>query len=433
MNHPSPPVRRVADWDYPRLASLADEHDTPLYVLDTDRVRANYERFARAFASTLPDVHVMYAAKAHTGRAVLDTLLDAGADIECAARGELQRAIAAGADPGGLRYTAVNPPAADLDCAVQLGADHPGFTVTGGARDTFDRLEARGYDGRVAVRVNPGIGTGHHEKVATGKDAKFGIPAEEVADLAADLRERFDLVGLHAHVGSGVLQEDLNDHCRAVATVADLAREVERETGFDPEFVDFGGGFGVPYREDDQPLDMDAVAGRVEEAVGDLSATVALEPGRYVVADAEVILTRVNTVKETPEATVVGVDASLATLVRPAMFGSYHPIANVSAPRRERESVSVGGPCCTSADVFCTDRPLPRPERGDLLAVGNAGAYGYELASQFHSQARPAEVAIEDGKTRIVRRRETMDDVTRVEDEAPDAEERATSGTPGDR
>ena len=114
---------------------------------------------------------------------------------------------------------------------------------------------------------------------------------------------------------------------------------------------------------------------------------------------------------------MVGVDASLATLLRPAMFEAYHPIRNVTAPGRESEPVSVGGPCCTSADVFCTDRPIARPEREDLLAIGNAGAYGYELASQFHSQPRPAEVAIDGGETSVVRRRETLDDVTRVEQE----------------
>jgi diaminopimelate decarboxylase len=409
----SPPIRRLADWDHDRLLSLAETHGTPLYVVDLDRVRANYRRFANAF----PDAHVMYAAKAHTGRAVLSSLLDAGADIECAAWGELQRAIDAGADPDTPQYTAGNPPDADLDFAVSLAEDHPGLTITGGARDTFDRLAERGYEGRIAIRINPGIGTGHHEKVATGKDAKFGIPYDEVPELASELAGRFDLVGLHAHAGSGVLHEDLENHCEAIGKVADMGRTVEDSVG-GLEFVDFGGGFGVPYREDEEPLDMDAVAGRVREAVGDLSATVKLEPGRYVVADAEVILARVNTVKETPDATVVGVDASLATLVRPAMFGSYHPIANVSAPDREPEPVSVGGPCCTSADVFCTDRPIARPERGDLLAIGNAGAYGYELASQFHSQPRPAEVAIADGETRVVRRRETIDDVTRVEDEA---------------
>ena len=406
----SPPIRRLADWDHERLERLAAEHGTPLYVVDIERVQANYRRFAGAF----PDAHVMYAAKAHTGRAVLSALLDAGADIECAARGELQRAIEAGADPDTLQYTAVNPPAADLDYATDLAADHSGLTITGGAMDTFDRLEERGYDGRVAIRVNPGIGTGHHEKVATGKDAKFGIPYDQVPAVTVDVAERFDLVGIHAHAGSGVLHDDLEDHCRAIAKVAEMGRTVEREVG-DLEFVDFGGGFGVPYREDEEPLNMELVGEKVREAVGDLSAQIKLEPGRYVVADAELILTDVNTVKETPATTVVGVDASLATLIRPAMFDSYHPIRNVSAPDRGAEPVSIGGPCCTSADVFCTDRPVARPERGDLLAIGNAGAYGYELANQFHSQPRPAEVAIEGDEERVVRRRETLDDVTRLE------------------
>ena len=408
-----PRIRRLADWDHERLASLADDYGTPLYVLDPARARANYARFSSAF----PDAHVMYAAKAHTGRAVLSALLEEGADVECAARGELLRAIDAGADPDTLQYTAVNPPAADLDYAAELGAEHPGLTVTAGARDTFDRLEARGYDGRVAIRVNPGIGTGHHEKVATGKDAKFGIPAGDVTEVAADVADRFDLVGLHAHVGSGVLHDDLEDHCRAIARVADMAREVLAAVDVDLEFVDVGGGFGVPYREDEEPLDMDEVSGAVYEALGDLDVQLALEPGRYVVADAELILARVNTVKETPETTVVGVDASLATLIRPAMFGSYHPIRNVTAPERDPIPTSIGGPCCTSADVFCTNRPVARPERGDLLAIGNAGAYGYELANQFHSQPRPAEVAVGADGARVVRRRETMADVTRVEDE----------------
>ncbi len=406
MTETSSLVRRLADWDHDRLETLAEEHDTPLYVLDLERVRENYRRFSAAF----PDAHVMYAAKAHTGQAVLSALLDVGADIECAASGELKRAIEAGADPNTLQYTAVNPPDADLDYAAELGEKHPGLTITAGARDTFDRLEARGYDGRVAIRLNPDIGTGHHEKVATGKDAKFGIPAAEVPELAAGLRERFDLVGIHAHVGSGVLHDDLDDHCRAIERVADVARDVD---GL--EFLDIGGGFGVPYREDEKPLDMAIVGERVRDAVGEIDAQLALEPGRYVVADAELILTRVNTIKETDSATVVGVDASLATLIRPAMFDSYHPIRNVTAPERDAEPVSIGGPCCTSADVFCTDRPISRPERTDLLAIGNAGAYGYELANQFHSQPRPAEVAIDDEKTRIVRRREILEDVTRVE------------------
>ncbi len=402
----SPAVRRLADWDDGQLQSLAAEHGTPLYVTDLDRVKENYRRFSAAF----PDAHVMYAAKAHTGQSVLKALLSVGADIECAAWGELQRSIDAGADPNTLQYTAVNPPAHDLDYAVDLAADAPGLTITIGATDTLDRLAERGYEGRVAIRINPGIGTGHHEKVATGNDAKFGIPYEQVPEVADRVREEFELVGLHSHAGSGVLTDDLEDHCAAIERVGEMARRIGTL-----EFVDIGGGFGVPYREDEPPLDLEKTADMVREAIGDIDAQLKLEPGRYIVADAGLILTTVNTIKETPTATVVGVDASLATLIRPAMFGSYHPMRNVSAPEREAEPVTVGGPVCTSADVFATDRPIARPERRDILAIGNAGSYGYELASQFHSQPRPAEVALEAGNARVVRRRETLDDVMRVE------------------
>jgi diaminopimelate decarboxylase len=409
MSAASPAVKRLADWDADRLERLAGEYGTPLYVTDHDRIRENFARFDAAFDFA----HVMYAAKANTGRAVIRTLYDAGADLECAAAGELHRALEAGVAPEDLQYTAVNPPDGDLDYAVDLWADTPELTVTAGAEMTLDRLEERGFDGRLALRVNPGIGTGHHEKVATGKDAKFGLPYDEVERVVAEARERFDLVGLHAHVGSGVLSEDLPDHRRALQRVADLAERVG-----DLEFLDLGGGFGVPYRPEEPPLDIERAAEMVRAVTADVDATIALEPGRYLVADAAALLTRVNTIKEAPETRVVGVDAGLTDMIRPAMFDSYHHVRNVTGGDREPVTSSVGGPLCTSADVFCTDRPIPRPEAGDLLAVGNVGAYGIDLASQFHSQPRPAAVAVEGDEARLTRRRETLADLTRLEDEA---------------
>jgi len=401
-----PSVRRLADWDGLRLVELAETHGTPLYVTDLDRVRANYRRFRAAF----PEAHVMYAAKANTGRALLGALLDAGADVECAAAGELRRAIDAGVDPDSLQYTAVNPPGPDLDYAVDLAREAPGLTITGGAEETFDRLAERGYDGRVAIRVNPGIATGHHEKVATGKDAQFGVPIERGPALADDLAADFDLVGVHMHVGSGILGQDLDTHREAVGVFGELVRTVEAD--HDLEFADVGGGFGVPHRDDAPPLDLDAAARATREALGDVEARLALEPGRYVVADASCILTRVNTRKRARDSFVVGVDAGLTTLVRPAMFDAYHPIRNCSREDGETVRATVGGPICTSADTFATDRPLVSPERGDVLAIGMAGAYGYELVSQFHSQPRPAEVGIEAGEARVIRERETVADVT---------------------
>ncbi|MFB6080976.1 MAG: diaminopimelate decarboxylase [Haloferacaceae archaeon] len=419
-----PPVRRLADWDAGRLAGLAAEYGTPLYVLDLDRVRANARRLRAAF----PDADVRYAAKAHTGRPVLRAVRDEGLGVECASAGEVVRALDADVPGTAVQYTAVNPPARDLDAVVERWRAGADLVVTAGARDTLSRLTRRDFDGRLCLRVNPGVGAGHHEKVRTGADATFGVPYGRAADLLADARADFDVVGIHAHAGSGIGGDDLSAHRELVRRMGALAREV------DPlEFVDVGGGFGVPYRPEEPPLDLDAVAEATREALGPVDARLAIEPGRYLVADAGVLLTRVNTVKAAGTGVVAGVDAGMTDLLRPAMYDAYHAIRNLARDGgaggdargagaddgngHERETVplTVAGPVCESGDAFCTDRPLPRPDRGDLLAVGNAGAYGYEMASQYNSRPRPAEVALADGEARLVRRRETLADVTRTE------------------
>lgn len=399
-------VRRVDDWNPDVLQQLADEYSTPLYVTDLDRVRENYRRIDRAF----DDEEVMYAAKANTGRAVLEALVDGGARIECAAAGEIQRAVEAGADPNEIQYTAVNPPDEDLDYAVELWRDASGMTFNIGASDTVERLAERGFDGRLCFRVNPGIGAGHHEKVATGSHPKFGVPYDRVPDLVESVRDDFDFVGLHAHMGSGMLDDDLDDHREFVRRMSDLAKDCEPL-----EFVDIGGGFGVPYRDEEEPLNLPSLVEGTRGAF-DAEATLAIEPGRYVVGDAGVLLTRVNTVKETPETTVVGVDASMTTLIRPALYNAYHPIRNLDGSERDDTTeATVGGPVCESTDVFCENRPLPRPERNDLLAIGVVGAYGYEMSSQFHSQPRPADIGLQEGVARPIRERETVKDVTEKE------------------
>ncbi|WP_128477805.1 diaminopimelate decarboxylase [Halorussus pelagicus] len=409
----NPAVRRLADWPAERLRDLAEEYGTPLYVFDIERTRENYRRMAEAF----PETEIYYAAKANTARPVLRALADEGAGVECASAGELARVLDAGVPGERVHYTAVNPPARDLDVAVRLADEYPGVTITAGAADTLDRLAERGYDGRICLRVNPGVGAGHHEKVSTGGDAKFGVPAERAADLLEDAAESFEAVGIHAHAGSGISGEDLSAHRELVGRMGELAREVEGR-GIDIEFVDVGGGFGVPYAPKEDPLDLEAVAEATREALGDVDAALAVEPGRYLVADAGVLLTEVNTVKEVPGGAVVGVGAGMTTLARPAIYDAHHEIRNLApdaAERPERE-VTVAGPVCESGDSLGEHR-LPDPERGDLLAVGNAGAYGYEMASQYNSRPRPASVVLDGDDARVARRRETIADVTAVEPE----------------
>ncbi|GAB6878613.1 diaminopimelate decarboxylase [Halorubrum gandharaense] len=435
----NPPVRRLADWDAERLSGLAAEHGTPLYVQDLDRVRENCERLLSAF----PDADVRYAVKAHTGRAVLEAVREAGLDAECASAGEVDRALAAGFGGDRLHYTAVNPPARDLDYVVAAAEQEPDLTVTVGAADTLDRLADRGFTGRVCLRVNPGVGAGHHEKVRTGAAAKFGVPYDRAARVAREAAERFDVVGIHAHAGSGIDADQLDSHRELVSRMGDLARSLTTPSdgdgadatdaaSADPlylEYVDVGGGFGVPYEEDAPALDLPAVAEATREALGPVPTAdgegeldLAVEPGRYVVADAGVLLTRVNTTKPTPGEDVVGVDAGMTDLLRPAMYDAYHPIRNLGgaddepAPaERSATPVTVAGPICETGDTFCENRAIARPSRGDLLAVGIAGAYGYEMAHQYNSRPRPAEVVLDAGDARVARRRESLPDLVEVE------------------
>ncbi|MFB6268214.1 MAG: diaminopimelate decarboxylase [Halodesulfurarchaeum sp.] len=417
MTKASAPVRRLDDWSADLLREVAAESGTPTYVIDLDRVEENYRRLAAAFE----DASIHYAAKANAGSAVLSRLESIGAGVECATAGELRRAVQAGFEGDDLLYTPVNPPGRDLDVALEIQREHPGLTITVGSGDTLDRLASRGYTGRIAVRVHPGVGSGHGPAVATGGDAKFGVPPETALDLLEKSGNRgMNPVGIHAHVGSGILDAGDTAYREMVETLGDVAERAEPSL----EFVDVGGGFGVPYRPSEDPLDVERLGGRVREALGELvdrGVSVKIEPGRYLVADAGVLLARVNTVKPIMEDThpvegqvLAGVDAGMTDLLRPALYDAAHEVRNLDpgAGNRETVQVSVVGPICESTDVLAADRRLPRPSRGDLLAIGNAGAYGIEMANNYNSRPRPPVVAIEGGELTLVRRRETIDDIT---------------------
>lgn len=398
----NPQVRRLSDWDEQHLQELADEYGTPLYVLDPDRVRENAARLRDAF----PASDVSYAVKANTTGVVLEAIEGAGLGAECASAGEVQRALDAGFPGDRSRYTAVNPPDRDLDHIVSLSRTHD-LVLTVDAKDTLERVAERDYEGRLCVRVNPGVGAGHHAKVTTGDAPQFGVPYDRAADLCESARaEGFDLAGIHAHAGSGISGDDLSAHRELVRRMGTLGREVG---GLG--FVSVGGGFGVPYHPDDDPLDLEAVADATRAAYGECDAQLAIEPGRYLVADAGVLLTSVTTVKPTGETTVVGVDAGMTTLLRPALYDAYHEMRSLSGDG-ETVTCLIAGPICETSDVLGRDRSLPAPERDDLLAIGNAGAYGYEMASQYNSRPRPAVVT---ANGRRVARRETLSDLTRLE------------------
>jgi diaminopimelate decarboxylase len=401
----NPPVRRLADWSQTRLSEIASEYGTPAYVVDLDRIRENVERVRAAF----PDAGIHYAVKANAGHGVLGTLAATGIGAECASAGEVRRAIDAGFAPEDVLYTPVNPPDRDLDAVLAI--DGPLRAITVGATDTIDRLAEREFTGDVAVRIHPGTGAGHSEAVATGADAKFGIALDRVpAAIDRATAAGMSVVGLHAHAGSGILDEsDLDSHRAVLDTLAGLATDLE----IDLDFVDVGGGFGVPYRPAQSALDLEAMAESIRTALAPVSATLRIEPGRYLVADAGVLLTEVNTVKPAGEGVLAGVDAGMTDLLRPALYDAFHPVTSFA--ERETATVTVVGPICESTDVLARERTLPAPARGDILAIGMTGAYGIEMASQYNSRPRAPVVAVEGGTTRTIRRREQLDDVTAPE------------------
>jgi diaminopimelate decarboxylase len=400
---------------------LAEKFDTPLYVISERRIRSNYQRLWQALTRNYGKVKIFYAMKANSNLAVLKTLEEEGACIDAVSPGEVFTALTCGFTPERILFTGTSVRTDELKF---LADSH--VTVNIDSQSQLRRLLKIAVPKALSVRINPEVGAGHHEHCITaGAQSKFGIweqnaPAVYVAAKRAGV-ERF---GIHMHIGSGIL--DVKPFLSALDKFLAIAKQVHDEAGVDFDFIDVGGGIGVPYKPQDQPLDLQVYADTVLSLFKAKTSQYGLgepvfqvEPGRFLVADASVLLTTVNTVKVTPFRKFVGVDAGFNTLVRPAMYGSYHPIlvANrLAAP--EEEQYDIAGPICESGDLLAKDRLLPKVEEGDLLAVLNAGAYGFSMSSQYNARPRAAEVLVKEGKFKLVREREQLDDLMRGQPQA---------------
>lgn len=393
---------------------LADRYGTPLYVIDEMRIRDNYRRLYRAFSERYSRFQIFYACKANTGLAVMRILEEEGSGIDAVSPGEIYTSLMAGFEPERILYTGNNVTDSELRFAVDAGV-----MINVDSRSQLRRLAEIAPEGlRISFRVNPLVGAGHHEHCITGGEmSKFGImesEAAEVYSLAVDMG--FEPVGIHAHIGSGIL--DPEPFMLAVESLMDIAGRISEESGVEFDFIDFGGGLGIPYRPEEEPLDIEEFASRItglfreklsEYGLG--KPVMCLEPGRYIVGDASYLLTRVNTVKESYRR-FAGVDAGFNTLLRPAMYGSYHHILVADRPLDEAvEEIDIAGNVCESGDLFARDRKLPEIHEGDVLVVMNAGAYAFSMASQYNSRPRPAEVLVRDGESEVVRERETFADL----------------------
>src|SRR5712671_6515837 len=370
------------------LDTLATQVGTPFYCYSTATLERHYKVFADAFADV--DALVCYAMKANSNQAVIKTLADLGAGADVVSGGELARARAAGIPPEKIMFSGIGKTAAELALAVDEGI----LCVNVESEPELELLSSialsKGRTARVSVRVNPDIDAKTHRKIATGKaENKFGIPisrAREVYALAAKL-PGLEVTGVDMHIGSQITE--LAPFDDAFALLADFVRML-RADGHVIGHIDLGGGLGISYRDDcEPPPDPLAYAGMVKRATRDLGCTLIFEPGRLIVGNAGILVTRVIYLKRGEAKTFVIVDAGMNDLIRPTLYEAHHDIRPVREPPAQAARIvaDVVGPVCESGDFLALDRDMAEPRSGDLLAVMTAGAYGAVQAGTYNTRA----------------------------------------------
>lgn len=395
-----------------QLADLAREHGTPLYVYDAGIVRARIAELSGFDA-------IRYAQKANSSGAILALLRREGVLVDAVSAGEIARASKAGYLDAEIAFTA------DLfdRAAIAMLREHP-VPVNVGSPDMVEQYAKLELGREIVLRVNPGFGHGHDRRVNTGGDqSKHGIWHEDLPAVVARARSLgLEVTGLHTHTGSG---SDLENLTRTCAAMIGFARTV----GAGLKTVSAGGGLPIPYRAGEPRFDVARFTAAWREAKAGIESEIGreirleVEPGRYLVAEAGALLTEVRGTKRQGEIEFVLVDAGFHNLVRPALYGAWHEISVVGKPSSARGSPKVvAGPLCESADVFTQDRDghlvprsLPDVREGDLVCLHDAGAYAASMASNYNSQPLAAEVLVDGSAVRLVRRRQTMQDLTRDE------------------
>ncbi|WP_255424386.1 diaminopimelate decarboxylase [Acidipila sp. EB88] len=404
-----------------KLPELAAKWGTPLYVYSADAILARFRMFARAFADQ-PHL-VCYSVKANSSLAILKLLADQGAGFDIVSGGELERVLAVKkAAAARVVFSGVGKTAPELDLALRSGIRIFNVESEGELELLAERAAKQRRKARFALRVNPDVFAETHPYISTGLSAhKFGIAISEARALYARARGMrwLEASGVSVHIGSQI--REAGPFGAAAERVAALAAELEQD-GDHLRSLDLGGGLGIEYDEGtswDPEARVLEYATTLRGSLGSLGGRLELllEPGRFLVAQAGALLTEVLYTKQNGAKRFVITDAGMNDLIRPSLYGAHHAIEPVAAPRREQKTavVDVVGPVCESGDFFARDRELAAVEAGDLLAILDAGAYGMSLASNYNTRPRPAEVMIEGKKARLVRKRESIADLLKME------------------
>ncbi|OFW55465.1 MAG: diaminopimelate decarboxylase [Actinobacteria bacterium RBG_19FT_COMBO_54_7] len=396
------------------LARIAAEVGTPVYVYSRHTLTDHYHLLEDAF-SGFPSL-ICYSIKANSNRSVITLLANEGAGADIVSGGELWRALRAGVPPEKIVYAGIGKKAGEMVSALEAGILM--FNVESLTElETLNQVAGEiGKVADIALRVNPDVDPDTHPYIATGlKEAKFGINIEQALAIyeRADSLPNIRIVGVHQHIGSQITSvEPFQD---SLSKLKELLSALQ-DRGFDIRFINIGGGFGIPYHQEEVPRPSDYA-----EALGPIlketGCQVILEIGRMIVGNAGVLMTEVLYRKQTGDKGFLVVDAAMNDLIRPSLYGSFHELLPLTRTDAREEIMDVVGPVCESGDFLARDRAIPRLEPGDLLAVMSAGAYSFAMSSNYNSRPRAAEVMVDGSEYRVVRDRESYEDLVRGEHE----------------
>ena len=388
-----------------QLNTIAQEFGTPLYVYNADKIVQQYNRLTSAFKTN--KVRFFYACKALTNINILKVLKQAGSNVDCSSINEVKLALYAGFSPSQILYTSNGIGFDEIEEAQSLGVIINIDSLSN--LDKFGQKFGNGYP--VGVRLRPNIMAGGNLKISTGHDkSKFGIPVEQLDQLLEIVAQhQIKITNLHIHTGSDIKDADV--FVKGIEVLFDIVPHFPHL-----QSIDLGGGFKVAYKEDDPSINIDELAEKVLQTFESNEYTrhlqIWFEPGKFLVSECGYFITRVNVIKQTSATTFAGVNSGFNHLIRPMFYDAYHRIQNLSNPSGELKEYTITGNICET-DTFAWSRPLPEVRENDLLVFYNAGAYGFEMSSNYNSRFKPAEVLVENGAPRLIRQRDVWEDLLR--------------------
>jgi len=391
---------------------IAEQVGTPIFIYSAGTILDHFDNVEGAWEG-MPHM-VCYAVKANSNIAILRLLVEHGAGMEVVSQGELFRSLQAGADPNKIIFTGPGKTASEIEYAVQKDI----FLLVVESLPELLRLNevaaAANKKARFAVRVNPDVDPQTHAHITTGRAInKFGLDPASAVEAYRKSKDLSHLlpVGIHMHIGSQIVSSQ--PYVEAVEKVRPVIEQV-RELGIELEYCDLGGGMGVIYDEE-QPCTADELVGKVKPLVKSLDMTIIMEPGRFIVGNAGILVTEVQYIKKTTLKKFVVVDAGMNELIRPALYGAYHRILSTQDVGPEMIEADIVGPVCESADTFAKERQIPAVKAGDYLAIMTAGAYASCMSSEYNSRPKCAEVLVQGEQFSIIRERGKLDDLVESE------------------